>query len=72
MLNGDELGNRIIQGLGIPEPAHAKIRQFANIIVDYFKEKGEISIDDIQIRVNDITAGSDSANASKSGKGRIQ
>jgi hypothetical protein len=71
-LNGDELGNKLIQELGIPEPAQPKIRQLANIIVNYLKEKGEIDIADIQIQVNDITAGSASANAAKLGKGKIQ
>lgn len=59
MLNGNELGQRIIQELNIPEQAQPNIIKLANVIVNYFKENAEVNIEEVFMQVDNVLAGSE-------------
>ena len=80
MLNAQQLSNeiaeRMISELGIPEQAHEKFRQWAFILADtfinHFKANAEIDISNVQIQVQDVFPGDQDIDAQKQGTGRIQ
>lgn len=72
-LNADSLANDLIQQLGIPEgEAQAKIRTLAVVLVKHFQDNAEVDIGDVAISTPNVSLGTDSAAATKSGSGRLR
>lgn len=72
-LNGNELSNRVIDALGVTqEEAKAQLRKLCRALVEYFKTNAEVSIGTIQISVGSVAPGTESRDAAKNGKGRIE